>query len=151
LLQPWIWLLQKQDGLRTIKSAKTEIEWIGNSLWDYFVVNETHSSGIEQKAGSEKLLRYEDFLKPNPFVRPWMKPYLPSNQRLSDAVAMCIGSALCLGVLAGLHELGVSDLVASTIGGAGIFAFQFDFLNRNTLAGMDYRRAKRNANNKISN
>ena len=54
--------------------------------------------------------RYEDFLKPNPFVWPWMLRYLPSDARLRDVFER-IENALQAGVtrstvLRTLHENG---------------------------------------------
>jgi hypothetical protein len=95
-------------------------------------------------ADDKKPPRFEDFLKPNPFVRPWMLPYLPSNQRLRDMAVMLAGCAISTGIVAILYEINVNDMVAVGVGGIGVCIFQFDYLNRTTLASMDYGRAKRN-------
>lgn len=99
----------------------------------------------EQNGEKERPLRYEDFLAPNPFVRPWMLAYLPNNQRLRDFVVAFIGCAIAVTVAMISYLSGFSALVVFIIAGIGVFVFQADMLNRHTLAGMDYGKAKRKA------
>lgn len=45
----------------------------------------------ESDSGIEKPLRHEDFVGPNPLVRPWLAPYLPSNCYLRDTIVVSVG------------------------------------------------------------
>ena len=82
------------------------------------MTEETQDHDSAQSGEEKKPPIFEDFLKPNPFVRPWMLPYLPNNQRLRDMVVMLTGCAISFGVVIILHELNANDIVAAAVGGA---------------------------------
>ena len=70
--------------------------------------------------------RYEDFVAPNPFLKPWMVPYLPSNFYLQDVVIATAGIAGCIFVSIALYEMNKTigeyiSLPLATVG-VGIFA-----------------------------
>ena len=90
-----------------------------------------------------KAPKFEDFLKPNPYVRSWMLPYLPIDRRSQDMSILFIGSVLLGAIAILLHWLGVYDLVAGGIWLVGLAFLSGDYKARNMIAGAKYARAKR--------
>jgi hypothetical protein len=44
----------------------------------------------------KKPFRYEDFVKPNPYIKSWMEPYFPKNCFLRDALAGIIACIIAI-------------------------------------------------------
>ena len=88
--------------------------------------------------------RFEDYLWPNPFERPWMLPYLPSDRKLRDFIIMIVGSVLSALVLILLDAVGAPEFITVGIGLGGAAIFQTDVFFRHVLAGSRLGSAKRN-------
>ena len=115
------------------------------------MVNETPSPDTQQNDGSGRPLRYEDFLDPNPFVRSWMLPHLPNNQRLRDIVIMVIGCAVSCAIGSFIWLLTSNETLTLIVILGGAALFQSDMWNRIISANFRYGKAKRRLRNKISN
>jgi|SRR5665213_95132 len=87
--------------------------------------------------------QFEDFLRPNRYIYPWMLKYLPENRRQQDFVFLILGSFvfLLLGILA--HELKFNDFVAAGIGLAGTCVLGGELEARYFIAGTELGAAKR--------
>jgi hypothetical protein len=62
----------------------------------------------------KKPLRYEDFVKPNPYVKSWMEPYFPTNCYIRDFIVAAAGTAIGFLLAFGIYL---------TIGETGAFLF----------------------------
>jgi hypothetical protein len=104
-----------------------------------------HERKLKRGRKPDQAIKFEDFAVANPFVRPWMLPYLPLNPRARDISVLLIGSLLSV-VLAAIASLFTSNefvLVGIALGGSGIF--QYDMFWRTLYASRKYREAKHNA------
>ena len=54
----------------------------------------------------KKPLRYEDLVKANPYIRPWMLPFLPENIFFRDFIVSSVG--MVLGGTASISLLNIS-------------------------------------------
>ena len=102
----------------------------------------TDTSTVESEV--KKPPRFEDYLWPNPFERPWMRPYLPSNRKLRDLIIMIVGSAAGVLLAFLVDALGAPEFITVGIGGGVVVLFQTDAFFRHVLAGSRLGSVKRN-------
>jgi len=87
--------------------------------------------------------RFEDFLKPNPFIYPWMLRFLPEQHRAQDLVFVGIGCALFFFVFIVLYEIGFGEIVSVGVGISGIGILVGESEARHIIAGMKFGQAKK--------
>ena len=98
---------------------------------------------LKQESKVDIAPKYEDYVVANPFVKPWMLPYLPLDPRAKDVSILLIGTLVSV-VLAAMASLFTSSeflLVGIALGGSGIF--QYDMFWRTLYAARKYKEAKR--------
>ncbi len=89
--------------------------------------------------------RFEDFLKPNPFIRTWMLKFLPENRRLQDVVIVGVGCVLSVSLAIALYKFGVREIIAAgaSIVGVGILTGESEA--RYIIAGAKFGQANKQA------
>ena len=94
--------------------------------------------------------QFEDFLKPDPFIYPWMLRFLPSGRRAQDFVFVGIGFLLFLLLCLAFHTLGFSDNVSAGVAivRTGILGGEAE--KRHMIAGMKFGSAKTEYRVKVS-
>ena len=99
----------------------------------------------QDSPAKKKPPEFEDFLKPNPFIRPWMLPYLPGQPRVQDLVFVGLVSLFFLMVGLTFHWLGLGDIISATIGLIGVGGFGGEAEMRHMIAGAKFGQAKQSA------
>jgi hypothetical protein len=104
---------------------------------------EQDANASEDKMKPDRNPQFEDFLKPNPFIYPWMLKFLPESRRSQDFAIVIIGGFVffLIGVLA--HELKFNDFIAAGIGLTGIAIIGGENEARYFIAGTELGAAKR--------
>ena len=87
--------------------------------------------------------QFEDYLKPNPFIQPWMLPYLSEQPRMQDFVFFGLVSLFFL--MAGLtfHWLGLGDIISATTGLIGVCVLGGEAEMRHMIAEAKFGQAKK--------
>ena len=114
---------------------------------------QTNSREPNQKRGDQigaATMTIFDFMKPNPYVRRWMEPYLPNSPYWRDVLVAIAGLAIFTSV-AMLAAVILPKPVAFPVGagflGVGCALFPGEAHGRWTTAATEYRMTKRNAKN----
>ena len=89
--------------------------------------------------------QFEDFLKPNPFIRPWMLPYLPSQPIVQDLTFVLIGVVMFVLFSIFLHWIGLNDIISAAIGLTGVGILIGEAEMRQMIAAARFSRAKKSA------
>jgi hypothetical protein len=100
-----------------------------------------NASAVEPKF--KEPLKFEDFLKPSPLIRPWMLPYLPDDLRSREAIFVLVGAALWVLVFEALLLVKFPEWFCVPTLLLGIAFLGGDFHTRFMIAGMKFERAKR--------
>src|SRR5665213_2265864 len=94
--------------------------------------------------------RFEDFLRPNPFVYPWMLRFLPAGRRIQDYSVVVLGSLLFCIIFIFLYEVGFGELLSFGLGMTGVAVLTGENEARYMIAGAKFGRAKKLFQTRIS-
>ena len=94
--------------------------------------------------------RFEDFLKPNPFVYPWMLKFLPEGRRVQDWTVVVLGCVLFFFVFLFLYKVGFGETISVGIGLLGVAILTGEIEARYMIAGRKFGQAKKQFKNRNS-
>ena len=101
----------------------------------------------EQGVEGRKHPQYVDYIRHNPYVKPWMLSYLPNNVYVRDIIVMFFGSVLgassSVGLMLMLGDYGV--VPGLVIVAATLWLFPGELQARYFSATLKFRREKKNA------
>ena len=99
-----------------------------------------------QNGEQKKPLRFEDLIVPNPYLKPWMLPYLPSNVYVRDgiigSVGLALGGSLGVGLMLLFGDLGV--VAGLAVGVIALWLFPGEVRGRYLSASVKFWQQKKN-------